>query len=223
VTEELVAAHAELAPLCPHVHLPVQSGSDRVLRRMIRRYDREDYVRRARMLAAARPGLTLSTDIIVGFPGETESDFEDTLSLVDEVGFVAAFGFKYSERPHTPARKLQDDVPDEVKDERLQRLFERVDRLQQEHLRALVDTRTSVLFEGPSKQGRARFAGRSERHEIVHVEVPAGVDLTGRLLEVRIASANKRSLAGELVAAAPELSRAGGRRPRALHLPVLGS
>jgi tRNA-2-methylthio-N6-dimethylallyladenosine synthase len=219
VTEELVAAHAELGPLCPHVHLPVQSGSDRVLRRMIRRYDREQYVRRAHALKNARPGLTLATDIIVGFPGETEADFEQTLSLVDEVGFVTAFGFKYSERPHTPARKLGDDVPEAVKDERLQRLFQRVDLLQRQHLRGLVGTRTRVLFEGPSKQGEARYAGRSERHEIVHVEAPAGHDLTGLLLEVQITAANKRSLAGELVGPLPE--RAPKSTGRALRLPVM--
>jgi len=218
VTQALVRAHAELELLPAHVHLPVQSGSDRVLRRMIRRYTRRQYVESARALQAARPGLTLSTDIIVGFPGENEADFEQTLSLVDEVGFVTAFGFKYSPRPHTPALKLGDDVPEPVKAERLSRLFEHVDRHQLRHLRALVGTRTRVLFEGASKSGPhghaapgapalAAFVGRSERHEIVHVHAPADCDLSGQLLEVEIVEANKRSLLGKIVGEPPVAAR----------------
>lgn len=222
VTPELVTAHAELAVLPAHVHLPVQSGSDRVLRRMIRRYTRQIYIERARALQAARPDLTLSTDIIVGFPGETEEDFQETLSLVDEVGFVTAFGFKYSPRPQTPALKLGDDVPEAVKAERLDRLFERVDRLQQGHLQTLVGTRTRVLFEGESKLGQGRFSGRSDRHEIVHVDVPEGFDLAGHLLEVRITEANKRSLAAELIDPLPPQARRTERQPSAFHLPVIG-
>jgi tRNA-2-methylthio-N6-dimethylallyladenosine synthase len=211
VTPALVRAHAELDVLPAHVHLPVQSGSDRVLRRMIRRYSRAEYIARARALQAARPGLTLATDVIVGFPGETEQDFELTLSLVDEVGFTAAFGFKYSPRPHTPALKLGDDVPEEVKSERLSRLFERVDAIQQRHLQSLVGTRTRVLFEGASKSSpgeraeqRPLFTGRTDRHEIVHVPAPAGCDLTGHLLEVEIVEANKRSLLGRIDGDLPE-------------------
>jgi tRNA-2-methylthio-N6-dimethylallyladenosine synthase len=223
VTPELVAAHAELEVLPAHVHLPLQSGSDRVLKRMIRRYSRQGYLERARALQAARPSLTLATDIIVGFPGETEADFQQTLSLVEEVGFAAAFGFKYSPRPQTPALKLEDDVGDELKTERLDRLFELVDRLQQRHLQSLVGTRTTVLFEAASKSGVARFMGRSERHEIVHVDVPDGYDLTGSLLEVRITEAHKRSLAAELVGAPPQrTTRAPASRPP-LRLPVVSA
>jgi tRNA-2-methylthio-N6-dimethylallyladenosine synthase len=231
VTPALMRAHAELALLPAHVHLPVQSGSDRVLKRMIRRYTRAEYVARARALQAARPGLTLSTDIIVGFPGETEQDFEQTLSLVDEVSFVSAFGFKYSPRPHTPALKLADDVPEEVKSERLSRLFERCDVIQQRHLRGLLGARVRVLFEGPSKttpdgEGGSvgpAFTGRTERHEIVHVQAPAGVDLTGQLLDVEITVANKRSLLGRLIevpARAPlSMPAAAGAR----RLPIFSS
>jgi tRNA-2-methylthio-N6-dimethylallyladenosine synthase len=111
VTDELVRAHAELEVLPAHVHLPVQSGSDAVLRRMLRRYTAADYVERAKALKGARPGFTLSTDIIVGFPGETEEDFQGTLALVREVGFVSVFAFKYSPRPNTPSLKFGDDVP----------------------------------------------------------------------------------------------------------------
>jgi tRNA-2-methylthio-N6-dimethylallyladenosine synthase len=222
VTAELVSAHAELDVLPAHVHLPVQSGSNRVLKRMLRRYDRRDYVERARALQSARPGFTLSTDIIVGFPGETDAEFRETLSLVEEVGFVAAFCFKYSPRPHTPALKLEDDVSDELKSERLDRLFEVVDRVQQRHLAALVGTRTRVLIEGASKIGSRRFAGRSDRHEIVHVDSPDGRDLTGSLLEVRITSANKRSLVGDILSGLPDAAAASSGR-RALHLPIVGA
>jgi tRNA-2-methylthio-N6-dimethylallyladenosine synthase len=222
VTPELVLAHTELDVLPAHVHLPVQSGSDRLLKRMIRRYTRASYIERARALQAGRPGLTLSTDIIVGFPGETEQDFLETLSLVEEVGFSTAFGFKYSPRPHTPALKLGDDIAEEVKTERLARLFEVVDRLQQRHLSSLVGTRTRVLIEGPSKIGGSRFAGRSDRHEIVHIDAPAGCDLTGSLLDVRIVIANKRSLIGECEGELIGHSRTGGPR-RARHLPVVAA
>jgi tRNA-2-methylthio-N6-dimethylallyladenosine synthase len=239
VTAELVAAHAELELLPAHVHLPVQSGSDRVLKRMIRRYSREGYLDRARALQSARAGLTLATDIIVGFPGETEIDFQETLSLVEEVGFAAAFGFKYSPRPHTPALKLGDDVSDELKTERLGRLFELVDRLQRRHLESLVGTRTRVLIEGPSKSmpgadsqpeavsswadepAAVRFVGRSDRHEIVHVDGPRGSVLAGLLLDVRIKQAYKRSLAGEIIGALPEQAKVRGRERAPLHLPIV--
>jgi tRNA-2-methylthio-N6-dimethylallyladenosine synthase len=229
VTDALVRAHAELDNLPWHVHLPVQSGSDAVLKRMLRRYRRADYIARARALQAARPGFTLATDIIVGFPGETEADFLDTLSLVEEVGFVGVFGFKYSPRPHTPALKLEDDVPEQEKAERLARLFELSDRIQLAHLESLVGSETEVLFEGPSKLGEQRFAGRSWRHEIVHVDAPAaGVDLTGVTARVRVEAANKRSLAGTLVEAVVPSTRTrtrtgtGTSTPRGLRLPVMG-
>jgi tRNA-2-methylthio-N6-dimethylallyladenosine synthase len=225
LTAALIRAHAELSVLPAHVHLPVQSGSDRVLKRMIRRYRRDEYIERTRALKAARAGLTLSTDIIVGFPGETEDDFEATLSLVDEVEFISVFGFKYSERPHTPARKLEDDVPEAVKSERLTRLFERADVIQQRHLSALVGQVVSVLFVGPSKSGStistARYSGRSERHEIVHVDVPLGTDLRGQLLPVEITIANKRSLHGQLLGT-PEPARLPPARA-SLRLPVVAS
>jgi tRNA-2-methylthio-N6-dimethylallyladenosine synthase len=222
VTPELIAAHAELDVLPAHVHLPVQSGSDRLLKRMIRRYTRASYIERARALQAARAGLTLSTDIIVGFPGETNEDFEQTLSLVEEVGFSTAFGFKYSPRPHTPALKLGDDIDEALKSERLARLFELVDRLQRRHLDSLVGSRTRVLIEGPSKIGSTRFAGRSDRHEIAHIDAAPGGDLTGLLLEVRIVAANKRSLLCELEGELPDLPKRSVAR-RALHLPVVAA
>ena len=196
LTDALIAAHRDLVLLPAHVHLPVQSGSGRVLRRMARRYTPEHYIERARALMAAREGLTMSTDFIVGFPGETEDDFQQTLELVREVGFVAAFCFKYSPRPNTPALALGDDVSREVKDERLQRLFAAVSEQQQLHLQRLVGTRAQVLVEGPNDASMNRFSGRSERHEIVHLEAPPGIDPTGRLVDVTIMEANQHSLVG---------------------------
>lgn len=201
VTDDLVAAHAELDVLPAHVHLPVQSGSDRLLRTMARRYTAKEYVARAKALQNARPGLTMSSDFIVGFPGETDDDFEQTLDLVREVGFVAAFGFKYSPRPYTPALQLGDVVPESVKDERLARLFAQVEVQQRAHLDGLVGSSQTVLIEGPSPGDSGRFAGRTARNEIVHVVVPAGVDPTGQLVDVTVDEAFKHSLSGVMAGA----------------------
>jgi tRNA-2-methylthio-N6-dimethylallyladenosine synthase len=168
---------------------------------MIRRYTRAEYVARADRLRESCSNLTLSTDIIVGFPGETEGDFEQTLSLVREVGFVSLYGFTYSPRPHTPALHLGDDVPAAVKSERLARLFEAADTLSREHLMALVGTKQKVLVEGPSKSekgdlSRGRVQGRTDRSEIVHIEAADVASLVGEVVEVDITRANKHSLAG---------------------------
>lgn len=214
VTDDLLRAHAELDVLAAHVHLPVQSGSDRVLKRMIRRYTREEYVRRADALRKARKGLVLSTDIIVGFPGETEEDFEATLALVREVGFAGLFGFKYSPRPYTPALKLRDDVPEQEKQRRLEALFELSEAQLRAHLASLVGTRAKVLVEGPSKPGATTWAGRTERNEIVHFEASAGVG-AGALVTVQVLRANKHSLEGRVESvelAAPERPRPAIRR-----------
>jgi tRNA-2-methylthio-N6-dimethylallyladenosine synthase len=217
-TASLARAHAELDVLARHVHLPVQSGSDRVLRRMIRRYTRAEYVERADRLRAARPGLTLSTDIIVGFPGETEEDFLATLSLVREVGFTSLFGFKFSTRPHTPALRLLDDVPEAEKSERLARLFELAEAQGQAHLASLVGTRQEVLVEGESRgeAGVALVSGRTERNEIVHLVAPEGREIAGQLVVVEIARANKHSLFGRLEDESLHALPAA-RRPRTEH------
>jgi tRNA-2-methylthio-N6-dimethylallyladenosine synthase len=203
LTESLIAAHRELDVLAQHVHMPVQSGSDRILRRMIRRYTRAEYVSRVQRLQAARPHLTLSTDIIVGFPGETEEDFLQTLSLVREVGFTSSFGFTYSQRPHTAALRLPDDVPLEEKKRRLARLFEVSEGLQARNLGQLVGSTQHVLIEGPSKAERdlgPSMQGRTRQSEIVHVIGVADRDVLGRELEVRITRSNRHSLIGEVSA-----------------------
>jgi tRNA-2-methylthio-N6-dimethylallyladenosine synthase len=219
LTDALIDAHAELPVLARHVHLPVQSGSDRVLKRMLRRYTRAHYLARVAALKERVPGVTLSTDIIVGFPGETEEDFEATLSLVREAGFVAAFAFKYSPRPFTPALKLDDDVPEEVKDERLQRLLAQVEVQQSAHLASLVGTRQDVLVEGPSRGDATRFTGRTSRNEIVHVIAPEGEDPSGAIVSTSIESAFKHSLLGRMeggVERAPQK-----RAPKRLPLSVV--
>lgn len=212
LTPSLILAHQELSVLCHHVHMPVQSGSDRVLRRMIRRYTAAEFVERTAALKEAVPGLTLSTDMIVGFPGETAEDFEASLALVRDVGFVSLFGFTYSQRPFTPALKLDDDVPDAEKSARLARLFEVVDHNKEQHLRSLVGTSAHVLVDGPSKAGN--LSGRTQRNEIVHLSAQdaalSGCGV-GALLEVRIEQAFKNSLAAQvnrvLVPARPRLER----------------
>jgi tRNA-2-methylthio-N6-dimethylallyladenosine synthase len=220
LTPQLIAAHAELPVLCRHLHLPVQSGSDRMLKRMLRRYTAADYVRRVRDLTERVPGLTLSSDIIVGFPGETDADFEATLELVREVGFVSLFAFKYSPRPYTPALKLEDDVSEELKDERLQRLFALSAEIQTAHLGQLVGTRQQVLIESRDDTRPQRFSGRSERNELVHVDLPAGVDPRGRIVTAEILEAFKHSLhaVAEGAEPLPELPKAVKKPKLALPL-----
>jgi tRNA-2-methylthio-N6-dimethylallyladenosine synthase len=193
LTRSLIRAHAELAVLAKHVHLPVQSGSDRVLRRMIRRYSVAEYRERVQALRDSVPGVTLSTDVIVGFPGETSEDFAATLELVRAVDYTGLFGFKFSPRPHTPALKLGDDVPEAEKAARLAELFALSDARRQAHLSSLVGATTQVLVEGPGRPGT--LSGRSERNEIVHF--PGHAACTGRVVPVQIERAFRNSLFGQ--------------------------
>jgi len=197
LTASLVRAHATLDVLSTHVHMPVQSGSDRLLRRMIRRYTRAEYVARVTALLKARPGVTLSTDVIVGFPGETADDFEATLSLVREVGFVSLFGFKYSPRPHTPALKLGDDVPEAEKQRRLAALFELSEAQTRAHLASLAGTRVEVLVEGPSRPGADTVVGRTRGNEIVHLAASPEAG-AGAVVVAEVTRANKHSLVGRV-------------------------
>lgn len=199
LTASLIRAHRELAVLARHVHMPVQSGSDRVLRRMIRRYRREEYLERLARLRGAVPGLTVSTDMIVGFPGESDEDFAETLSLVDEAHFVGVFAFKYSPRPKTPALRLGDDVPELVKAERLAALFARSEALIVGHLNEQVGSTQRVLVEGMDRAGEGHWTGRTQRNEIVHIRDAALWELEGEEVDVRIVQANKHSLVAELV------------------------
>lgn len=223
-TAALATAHAELDVLAHHIHMPVQSGSDRMLKRMIRRYTRAEYTERVRRLLSARPDMTVSTDVIVGFPGETEEDFQATLDLVRDIGFTGLFGFKYSQRPFTPALKLKDDVSEDEKSDRLARLFEVAEAQTRAHLATLVGTRQQVLVEGRGKT-EGSWEGRTARNEIVHVDGSgaSGRRLAGEVVDVTITRAFKHSLAGEptaeALAALPDApSGAAPRQRRALPL-----
>ena len=193
-TQRLIDAHRDLPQLAPHVHLPVQSGSDRVLAAMKRGYTALEYRSIARRLKQARPGLSLSSDFIVGFPGETEADFEATLRLASEVGFDDAFSFVYSPRPGTPAAELPDQVEDEEKLARLQRLQAQLEAQARAAAGRMVGTIESVLVEGPAKKHAAELAGRTGSNRTVNF---AGTpDLIGRFVPLRITEARSHSLRG---------------------------
>jgi tRNA-2-methylthio-N6-dimethylallyladenosine synthase len=195
VDEDLLAAHAEVPKLMPFLHLPVQSGSDRILEAMNRKHKADDYRRLVDRLRTARPDLALSSDFIVGFPGESEADFEATLRLVRDIGFAQAFSFKYSPRPGTPAAALETQVPEAVKEERLSVLQALLAEQQAKFNAATVGRTIEVLFE---KEGRhpGQLAGRSPWLQAVHAAAPP--ELLGRVVPVRIASAGRNSLAGVL-------------------------
>ena len=192
LSDETIAAMAELPSVMPHLHLAVQSGSTRVLKAMNRSYTREEYLELVGRLRAAMPGLALSTDIIVGFPGEIEEDFLDTLSLVREAGFSSAFTFIYSRRPGTPAAKMPDDTPHEVIQGRFDRLAELVAQQAHDANQADLGTLASVLVEGPSKRDESVMVGHSEKNQTVHFSLPAGAsadDLVGKIVDVRVEEA----------------------------------
>ena len=200
---ELIRAHAELGALCPHVHLPLQSGSDAVLARMRRRYGAADYRRIAAELRRLRPDLALTTDLIVGFPGETDADFRATLELMREVGFADAFAFKYSPRPGTAATDLPDPVSPALAQARLEELQALQRDLTLAYHRSRVGELTRVLVHGPSRRGGRQRAGRDPQHRVVNFELPEGAAAPpGSLVPVRLVEATPHALVGELVAEA---------------------
>ncbi len=195
-TQRLIDVHAELPGLAPHVHLPVQSGADRVLAAMKRGYTALEYRSIVRRLRKARPGLSLTSDFIVGFPGETEADFAATLALARELDFDGAFAFLYSPRPGTPAAELHDPVAREAKLERLQRLQAQLEAQAGALSAAMVGSTQRVLVEGPSKKSPAELAGRCANNRVVNFAgEPA---LLGRFVDVRITAARAHTLRGEL-------------------------
>ncbi|MCC7048441.1 MAG: tRNA (N6-isopentenyl adenosine(37)-C2)-methylthiotransferase MiaB [Alphaproteobacteria bacterium] len=195
--EDLIAAHRNVEALMPFLHLPVQSGSDRVLERMNRRHAADDYRRLVDRLRAARPDLALSSDFIVGFPGESDADFDATLRLVADVGYAQAFSFKYSPRPGTPAAEMEAQVPEQVKAERLARLQSLLRRQQDDFNRGCVGTVMPVLFDRPGRRP-GQSLGRSPFLQPVHVDDPTIA--LGDLADVRIVAAQPNSLAGATVA-----------------------
>ncbi|WP_211366433.1 tRNA (N6-isopentenyl adenosine(37)-C2)-methylthiotransferase MiaB [Verticiella sediminum] len=198
MTPRLIEAHGSLPKLVPFLHLPVQAGSDTVLAAMKRGYTSLEFKSIVRKLRAARPGLTLSSDFIVGFPGETEADFEKTMRLIEDVGFDTSFSFVYSRRPGTPAADLEDDTPQSVKLERLQRLQALINAQAQAISAAMVGTVQRVLVEGPARRnGDTDLMGRTENNRIVNFTAPAR--LIGQMVDVRITEAYPNSLRADVV------------------------
>jgi tRNA-2-methylthio-N6-dimethylallyladenosine synthase len=195
-TPRLIDVHAELAALAPHVHLPVQSGADRVLAAMKRGYTALEYRSIARRLRKARPGLSLTSDFIVGFPGETEADFASTLALACDLGVDGSFSFLYSPRPGTPAAELPDATPREEKLERLQRLQALLDAQARAVSEAMVGGIERVLVAGPSRKDAGELAGRTGNNRVVNFR--AAPTLVGRFADVRVTAARAHSLRGEL-------------------------
>jgi tRNA-2-methylthio-N6-dimethylallyladenosine synthase len=195
-SDALIEVYAEVPELVGHLHLPVQSGSDRVLAAMKRGHTALEYKSRIRRLRRVRPDISISSDFIVGFPGETDADFQATMNLVDEIGFDASFSFVYSRRPGTPAADYPDDVPQGVKQERLARLQQRLAHRAQAISRRMVGTVERVLVEGPSRKDPAELTGRTENNRVVNFAGPA--DLIGDLVDVTITRAMPNSLRGEL-------------------------
>ena len=198
-TDRLAEAYGRIPQLANFLHLPVQSGSDRVLAAMKRGYTALEFKAKVRKLRAARPDICLSSDFIVGFPGETERDFEATLQLVRDVGFDQSFSFIYSRRPGTPAASLEDDVPADVKHERLMRLQAQLEENARAISLAMVGTTQRVLVERPAKKGEGMLAGRTENMRWVNFQAPAS--LIGQFAEVVITEAMPNSLRGRLVSA----------------------
>lgn len=191
---DVILAHAELPSLCEHIHLPLQSGSSRVLKRMRRTYTRERFLDRVKLIREYVPDMSLSTDIIVGFPGETEEDFIETLEVVDEVKFDSAFTFIYSPRRETEAATFEDQIPHDVKRERMERLVDRVQKHAAERAQRFVGRDLEVLVEGRSRKDADKVRGRTRHNKVVNF---SGLAEAGELTTVNVISATSQTLAGE--------------------------
>jgi tRNA-2-methylthio-N6-dimethylallyladenosine synthase len=200
MTDSLIQAYAEVPELVSHLHLPVQSGSDRILAQMKRKHTALEYKATIRKLREARPDICLSSDFIIGFPGETDADFEATMNLIAEVGFDLSFSFIYSPRPGTPASSLPDDVPAEVKKQRLAILQQRINQQAQEISRRMVGGVERVLVTGPSRKDPGQLAGRTANNRVVNFE--GSPELIGDFVDVKITEALPNSLRGQLADAA---------------------
>jgi tRNA-2-methylthio-N6-dimethylallyladenosine synthase len=193
IREDVIRAHAELPALCEHIHLPLQSGSSRVLKVMRRTYNRERYMTRVAQIREGVPDCAITTDIIVGFPGETEEDFDQTLEVVDEVGYDGAFTFVFSPRRGTEAATLSGQVSQPVKRERMGRLVELVQRRARERAQRFVGRTEEVLVEGPSRTDPARLRGRTRHNKTVNFD---GTASPGELVEVEVTEATSTTLSG---------------------------
>src|SRR5580692_4438469 len=196
---DIIEAIDAVPTLCDHVHLPVQSGSDRMLQAMQRLYTREQYMERIAWMKAARRDISITSDIIVGFPGETEQDFAETLSLLDEVGYDSVFTFKYSPRPNTPSLALEDAIPDEEKARRLEVLMARQREIQIAHYKKYIGTISEVMVEGRS-ESRAQWIGRTSQNKTLNFTAPeSSAPKVGSYVPVRATASFPNSLVGEMV------------------------
>ncbi|MCB1587613.1 MAG: tRNA (N6-isopentenyl adenosine(37)-C2)-methylthiotransferase MiaB, partial [Xanthomonadales bacterium] len=202
--DSLIQAYAETPALVSHLHLPVQAGSDRILTAMKRGHTVLEFKQKMRKLKAARPGITISSDFIVGFPGETEADFQATLKLVEEIGFDQSFSFIYSRRPGTPASNLPDPTPEAEKKDRLARLQALLDRQARAISAAMVGTRQQVLVEGSSRKNPAQLCGRTENNRVVNFDAPER--LIGQFIDLEITEALANSLRGRVITRDSELA-----------------
>ncbi|HTW13077.1 MAG TPA: tRNA (N6-isopentenyl adenosine(37)-C2)-methylthiotransferase MiaB [Solirubrobacteraceae bacterium] len=193
--EDVIRAHAELSALCEHIHLPLQSGSSAILKRMRRTYTRERYLDRVALIRELVPDCAITTDVIVGFPGETEEDFQQTLEVAELVGYDGAFTFIYSPRRGTEAADMAEQVPHELKVERLERLVEVVQRRAVERAQRFVGRTLEVLVEGPSRTDPTRLRGRSRHNKVVNFE---GFGEPGETVDVTITAASSQTLTGEM-------------------------
>ena len=196
-TDDIIEAFVELPQLVNHLHLPVQSGSNRILSEMKRGHVREDYLEIMRKIKAARPGISLSSDFIVGFPGETDQDFEDTMALIEEVGFDFSYSFIFSPRPGTPAANFADDISMAIKEQRLQRLKSRLNEMTMAVSEAMVGSVQSILVEGKSKKNPLHLTGRTENNRVVNFA--AHPRLIGQFVDVLITEALPNSLRGRIL------------------------
>lgn len=197
LSDDLIEAMAECDKVCENLHLPFQAGSDRVLKAMNRKYTQEDYLNLVKKLKSRIPNITLSTDIIVGFPGETEEDFEETLKVVREVRYDQGFTFIYSKREGTKAATMDEQIPRDISQKRFDRLIEEMYQIFYENNEKMLGETVEVLVEGPSKNNEDILTGRTRGYKLVHFE--GSKDLIGKLVQVKINSHNSFSLSGELI------------------------
>ena len=192
MNDDLIAAHGDVEKLMPYLHLPVQSGSNRILKAMNRSHTADTYLRILEKMRAARPDIALSGDFIVGFPGESEEDFQATLNIVDEVRYASAYSFKYSPRPGTPAAVMEDQIPRELMEERLERLHDRIGEHQLAFNRSKVGSETQILVERKGRRA-GQMIGRTPWLQSVHVEVDAQ---PGDIVNVTLVAAGPNSMSG---------------------------
>ncbi len=196
-SDSLIEVYADVPALVNHLHLPVQSGSDRILMHMKRGHSAYDYKQKIKRLRQIRPDISLSSDFIIGFPGETEADFNHTMQLIEDIGFDQSYSFIYSRRPGTPASELPDDVPHATKKARLQQLQQTINNMAQQISRLMVGTTQRILVERPARKNPHEIAGRTENNRVVNLVGPQ--TLIGQFAEVRITEAMPNSLRGELI------------------------